>query len=169
MASLGECAYDLEGLARPFAQPVSCRLVLLAPIGRDGSQLIISPGSILLVQGEFVDRLHRPGAISRGLLNGLAGVGRQGRHGPMSFRGRPVDLCLIPFAARLLPQQPPFLTVEALRAQRDQFARPANGFQGAPVQGLGTEPGLAGAPVEVLLAFVGAAFSLVGLGLPLVG
>ena len=103
-----------------------------------------------------------------GLTDRPAGIRRQGRDSTFSVRGRPVDLCLIPLATGLVPQCGGLLAVEALRAQRKQFAGSLDRLQRALVQGGHVQAGLAGPLVQTALALVHVLLALTGLALALI-
>jgi len=93
----------------------------------------------------------------------------------MGFRGRPVDLRLIPCLASLLSRLGVLpslhhrrLTVEALRAQGQQRACAVHGFKRALMQRLNAKPGLARPLIDVMLPIVSLARPIVSRTLPVV-
>ena len=133
-------------------------------------------GYFFLGPGEGFDR--RKGLLAQllGALDWLAGVRQPARQAPFAFRRGPVDLGLLPPAARFGALDPGFLAVEALRAHGQQRPRPLDGLQRALFQGLDGRTKRPPSRIEIPLPFVGLVLALadhgftpVGFPLPFVG
>src|SRR5215471_13921220 len=122
-------------------------------------------GDFFLGPGEGFDR--RKGLLAQllGALDCPAGVRQPGLQAPFAFRRGPVNLGLLPLAARFSALDPGFLAVEALRAQ----SQPLDGLQRALLQRLDAQAKRSPALIEVLFPLVGLALTLVSQGLAFVG
>src|SRR5215469_12887137 len=121
-------------------------------------------GDFFLGPGEGVDR--RQGLLAQllGVLDQPAGVKHTGRQSPFAFCRGPVDLGLLPLAARFVPLEPGFLAGEALRVK----SQPRDGLQRALLQSFDTQAKRSPALIEFLLPFLGLALALVSPGLAFV-
>jgi hypothetical protein len=122
-------------------------------------------GDFFLGPGEGVDR--RQGLLAQllGVLDQPAGVRHTGRQSPFAFCRGPVDLGLLPLAARFVPLEPGSLAGEALRVK----SQPRDGLQRALLQSFDTQAERSPALIEFLLPFLGLALALVSQGFAFVG
>src|SRR5215471_9625667 len=120
---------------------------------------------LFLVGGEGFHHCPGPRAQGLGPLDCLAGVRQHGRLFPFGFRRRPVDVGLVPFAARLSPHHRGLLAVETLPAQGQQGTRPLDGLQRALLQGFHRLAQRPPALIELVLAFIDLPLALGQLGL----
>src|SRR5262245_23988481 len=123
-------------------------------------------GDFILVDGEGFQCRRGLFAQHLGPLDCLAGVRRHGRVFPVHFRHRPTELRLPSLAVRLRPPHRRLMAADTLPAQGQQRARPLDGLQRTPLQGL---HGLAQRPpmlIEFPLPFIDLLLALVQRGLP---
>ncbi len=122
-------------------------------------------GDLFFVGSEGFDRGQ--GLLPQGLgpLHGLAGIRQTGPQTPLGFRRRPVDLRLVPLAARFRAPHLRLLTVKTMPAGVQQRTRPLDGLQRPLLQ---TGNGAAQLPpslIKLPLAFIALTLTLVKRGL----
>ena len=163
--SVGECAQALADFACSDAGLFCGAPVFVALLRTPGGEQLMHAGDLVLIGSEGFHRRLGPLAQRLGPLDGLAGVRQRGRLFPFTFRRRPVDVGLVPVAARLHPHHRVLPAVETLPAQRQQGTRPLDGLQRALLQGLHRLAQRPPALIELVLVLIDLSLALGQLGL----